>query len=313
MKSPLVSIVIPCYNGEDYVRQAIQSALDQTYKNTEVIVIDDGSTDRSLDVIRSFGNAILIKSGGRCGACSARNLGLELANGELIQFLDADDLLHPEKLTRQVPLAVTRTADVIYCKTEVQWIGRCQERTFVDSDDCKGKDPVLFALRAQIGTQAPIHWKSTLHLIGGFREHLPCAQEYDLHLRLACAGTTFQYLPELLVTERKLPGSISSNVLHLTQQRRRILWHAYTKLKKCGILNEERAKEFSCVVALDARKLFHLGDTRGGIRNLQVAKIMHPSGGIGRLFFSGSGRIASRLIGTANACRLAVYLERDSA
>jgi glycosyltransferase involved in cell wall biosynthesis len=305
--------VIPCYNHADYVGQAIQSALDQTYKNTEVIVIDDGSTDGSLDVIRSFGNAILFKSGGRCGACSARNLGLELANGELIQFLDADDLMHPEKLTRQVPLALTRSADVIYCKTEVQWVNRCQERTFFDSDDCKGKDPVLFALRAQIGTQAPIHWKSSLHSIGGFREHLPCGQEYDLHLRLACAGATFHHLPEVLVTERKLPGSISSNVVHLIQQRRRILWHAYGKLQKYEILNEERAKEFSCVVAFDARKLFYLGDTCGGIRNLQVAKIMHPSGGIGGLFFSRLGRIASRLIGTANACRLAVHLERDSA
>ena len=97
MNSPLTSVVIPCYNAEGYVGEAIESALNQTYRPVEVIVIDDGSTDGSLDVIRSFGDRIRYESGPNRGPSAARNRGVQLARGELIQFLDADDVLHPEK------------------------------------------------------------------------------------------------------------------------------------------------------------------------------------------------------------------------
>jgi len=79
---PLVSIIIPCYNAENWVRQSIQSALDQTWSPVEVIVIDDGSTDKSLEVIKSFGSKIIWETGPNRGANHARNRGLELAKGE---------------------------------------------------------------------------------------------------------------------------------------------------------------------------------------------------------------------------------------
>jgi glycosyltransferase involved in cell wall biosynthesis len=99
---PLVTIIIPCYNAELYVATAIQSALRQTYQNREVIVIDDGSTDNSLNVIRSFGNKIRSESGPNRGASSARNRGLALARGKYIQFLDADDFISPNKIELHV-------------------------------------------------------------------------------------------------------------------------------------------------------------------------------------------------------------------
>jgi len=96
--NPLVSVVIPCYNSQAYVGEAIRSALDQTHKNLEVIVIDDGSSDASLQVIKSFGQSVRWETGPNRGAPAARNRGAELARGEFIQFLDADDLLLPEKV-----------------------------------------------------------------------------------------------------------------------------------------------------------------------------------------------------------------------
>jgi glycosyltransferase involved in cell wall biosynthesis len=95
---PLVSIVIPCYNAERWVAGAIESALGQTYTNTEVIVVDDGSTDGSLEVIKQFDRKINWLRTSNRGPCAARNVGLRAARGEWIQFLDADDLLHPDKL-----------------------------------------------------------------------------------------------------------------------------------------------------------------------------------------------------------------------
>jgi len=91
--APIVSIIIPCFNAEKWVAQCIQSCLDQTYKNVEIIFVDDGSTDRSLEIIKSFGSAILCQSGPRKGACAARNQGLALSRGEFVKFLDADDVL----------------------------------------------------------------------------------------------------------------------------------------------------------------------------------------------------------------------------
>lgn len=81
MMQPLVSIIIPCYNAADYVGEAIESALAQTYSPTEVIVIDDGSTDGSLDLLRSFGDRIRWETGPNRGACTARTRGLALAMG----------------------------------------------------------------------------------------------------------------------------------------------------------------------------------------------------------------------------------------
>src|SRR5439155_25020344 len=98
MHSPLVSVIIPCYNAGRWVGDAIRSALNQTYTNVEIIVIDDGSTDDSLEVIRAFKDKVRWKTGVNHGPCAARNLGLGLAQGEWVQFLDADDLLHPQKI-----------------------------------------------------------------------------------------------------------------------------------------------------------------------------------------------------------------------
>lgn len=109
----LVSIIVPCYNKERYVAEAIQSAIDQTYPRCEIIVIDDGSTDGSLDIIRGFGDKIRWKSGPNRGGSAARNSGLELANGDWIQFLDADDTLGPSKVEAQIAELITSPNDSI--------------------------------------------------------------------------------------------------------------------------------------------------------------------------------------------------------
>tara|TARA_B100000315_G_scaffold258768_1_gene312067 strand:- start:2921 stop:3604 length:684 start_codon:yes stop_codon:yes gene_type:complete len=100
---PLVTCVVPCFNGEAFLAEALQSALEQTHRHMEVIVVDDGSVDASADVARQFSDAgvrLLQQSNG--GAASARNLGVENARGAYIAFLDADDLWLPDKVERQL-------------------------------------------------------------------------------------------------------------------------------------------------------------------------------------------------------------------
>lgn len=102
---PLVSIIIPAYNTGPYLEPTIRSALDQTWPHTEVIVVDDGSTDGSLDVARRFeGPRLRVVTQQNRGSCAARNAGVHAARGEYLQFLDHDDLLAPDKLAKQFEL-----------------------------------------------------------------------------------------------------------------------------------------------------------------------------------------------------------------
>lgn len=100
---PKVSILIPLYNSEKYIADTIQSALNQTYPNIEVIIVDDGSRDNSFSIAKQFeSKQVTVLSQKNKGASTARNKAFENCTGELIQYLDADDLLHPDKIKLQV-------------------------------------------------------------------------------------------------------------------------------------------------------------------------------------------------------------------
>src|SRR5262245_17177550 len=99
---PLISTVIPCHNGDRYLAEAIESVLGQTYRPIELIVIDDGSTDRSAEVAQGFRDALRYERQPHSGSGAARNRGVDLATGAFLAFLDADDLWPPDKLRRQM-------------------------------------------------------------------------------------------------------------------------------------------------------------------------------------------------------------------
>jgi glycosyltransferase involved in cell wall biosynthesis len=113
--NPSVTIAIPCFNAERWVTAAIDSALAQTWAECEVIVVDDGSTDRSRDVIGGFGSKVRLIQTNHAGGNRARNAALREARGEWVQFLDADDYLEPEKIARQFAESDGgKDADAIY-------------------------------------------------------------------------------------------------------------------------------------------------------------------------------------------------------
>ncbi|MEY3868090.1 MAG: hypothetical protein RLZZ338_1981 [Cyanobacteriota bacterium] len=110
----LVSIIIPCFNAEKWIRDAIESGLQQSYPLIEVIVIDDGSTDRSLEIIKSYQGKIIWETGPNRGGNYARNRGFSLSKGEYIQYLDADDYFAPHKIEKQVKYLEETKADIVY-------------------------------------------------------------------------------------------------------------------------------------------------------------------------------------------------------
>jgi glycosyltransferase involved in cell wall biosynthesis len=224
-KQQMVSIIIPCYNSELFVREAIESALAQTYRNIEVIVVDDGSTDGSLEVIKSFGKRIQWLTGPNRGACYARNKALEISKGEFIQFLDADDLIVQEKIEKQIPYLISNIADVVLCYGLIFGDGkslRPKKRVFKSPD---GLDPFVFACTQGFSTHGPLHKRDFLEKINGFNPIVKRGQETEMHLRLTCAGARLFLLKERLhvtrnsfdpnrITRSKLPENYFFTVLN---------------------------------------------------------------------------------------------------
>ena len=115
MKNPKVAILIPMYNAENYIIETIESALNQTHKNIEIIIVDDGSTDNSYKKVASLNNEkIHLVKNQKKGACSARNYAFELANSDYIQYLDADDLINQEKLENQLKILTKKEDSISY-------------------------------------------------------------------------------------------------------------------------------------------------------------------------------------------------------
>ncbi len=128
MDPALVSCIVPVYNGELYLREALDSILAQTYRPLEIIVADDGSTDGTPDVVASYGRQVRYAWQPNTGPGASRNLGLSMAQGDFFAFLDADDLWNPEKLAHQMARFQARP-ELEMCVTHIQnfWIPELHE------------------------------------------------------------------------------------------------------------------------------------------------------------------------------------------
>lgn len=181
--SPPVAIIIPCWNAEKWVARAIRSALDVGYPNLEVIVIDDGSTDGSLDVIRSLGNRIRWETGPNRGACAARNRGLALSSAEYVLFLDADDYLEAGSITNWI--AAAEGSDVVFGPCRHEPNGR--RITFPVTSN--GMDIMRLWLQNHTVAPCSVLWrKSFLFSLGGWDEAIWKNQDGELVIRAMIEG-----------------------------------------------------------------------------------------------------------------------------
>jgi len=186
---PRVSICIPCFNAERWIADAVRSALDQTWPEKEVIVVDDGSTDGSLAALAAFGEAVRVLRGAHRGGNAARNLAWQSAQGEWIQFLDADDYLLPGKIATQFDEA--QEGDVIFSPV---WFEKDGRRTLSPMDATQ--DIHALWLSWQLPQTGGCLWrKSALERIGGWNAATPCCQEYELYLRAVQAELRFSHAP----------------------------------------------------------------------------------------------------------------------
>jgi GT2 family glycosyltransferase len=207
---PLVSVVIPAFNAARWIRDAIESVVSQEWRDLEVIVVDDGSTDSTPEIVRSVGNNLILLRQHNRGVSLARNLGTEMASGRFVAYLDADDTWRSDKLTRQLA-ALRAEDDVGFCSTPFVLADETLRPLGVR--DLTIRDPQLGDLlfRNVIGTPSTVICDRELILsVGGFREELSQCADWDLWLRLR-RHTRFLCLAEPLATYRIHPNSMSSS------------------------------------------------------------------------------------------------------
>jgi glycosyltransferase involved in cell wall biosynthesis len=214
MPPPAVSVVIPAYNAAWCVRKAVDSVLAQDFRDVELIVVNDGSTDDTLAVLRSYGDAIRVVDQRNGGMSNARNAGIRAARGEFLAFLDSDDWWLPGKLGRQVELLRTRP-DLGFCSCAARvedmqgrllnlwecpaWEGPFVAHLFGSSADVPGSCSAVLARR------------DLVLQVGAFDETLRGAEDPDLWIRLA-AVSGYACLPEPGVVVLRRPGSVSRNL-----------------------------------------------------------------------------------------------------
>lgn len=184
--SEIISIIIPCYNAERWISEAIDSCLSQTYQNVEIIVVDDGSTDGSLAVIRSYGDKIKYLTGPNSGGSHARNRGIAIANGKYILFLDADDLIGPNTIKILIQCEQSWKGFLVTCdwfhaiQLNGQWEIKPSSHLPAEND----RDYIRYWLQ---GYYIPCHailWtRQLLEELGGWDESLSYNDDGDLVLR----------------------------------------------------------------------------------------------------------------------------------
>jgi glycosyltransferase involved in cell wall biosynthesis len=310
MGKPLVSICIPTRNTERWLGEAVDSALGQIWGACEVIVVDDGSTDGTAEILKSYGDKIVYRVTEPRGGNPARNLAASLARGEWIQFLDADDYLLPDKIERQFDETGTGSGlDLILSPELLQrW------------SDGKPLEPELKPvpqngdLFAQWlgwempGTQGGLWRADCLRRIGGWNEAMPCCQDYELYARALRQGVPTRWTSQ--------PGSVyriwseqtvcRRDPLQLIEYKTKLIDEMADFLRESGRWNEDYRQ-------IAGRTCFEMCRTFAQ-RDLAGAAVYHR-GRVKRGMLEVSGpsaplryRVAYRLLGFKASERLAGVL-----
>jgi glycosyltransferase involved in cell wall biosynthesis len=215
----MITVVIPVHNREHLITRAIESVISQTLAADEIIVVDDGSSDRTLEVVndltRSLSNLQVISLNENVGAARARNIGIERAKGDLIAFLDSDDMWYPEKLRKQVKeFEANKNVVAVFCglvanRPSTGYRSYHVPKRTINVDDLYHSNLLMTMSCAMID-------KKVLLDLGGFDESLPTCEDWDLFIRLAEIG-------EISVVQEALVEQLMHEGVRLSRDKERIV------------------------------------------------------------------------------------------
>ncbi len=237
---PKVSIIIPVFNGSNYVKEAIDSALNQTYKNIEVIVVNDGSNDKgkTRKICKKYGERIRYFEKENGGVSSALNYGIRKMKGEYFSWLSHDDRYYPYKIEKQINnLKKYPNNTILYSNYDVMDIDSYVFATSIfDHEELKEKKEYSLLLGKINGLSLLIP-KKLFYEISFFDENLKCTQDYDLWLKFIKSGYKFIHMKEVLVTTR-LHKNQTTNTSPLMKKEGNELW-----IKLVEFPTDKRKKE----------------------------------------------------------------------
>jgi glycosyltransferase involved in cell wall biosynthesis len=213
MEQPLVTVVIPAHNAEQFIAEAIESVLAQTYEAVETIVVDDGSTDRTAEIAAGYDGVSLLRQE-NLGAPAARNAGVAVGSGELLAFHDADDAMLPRRLQTQV--------EHLLSSPGVGCVLASQELVLepgVERPLWAGADPVFDRIGEEVKTKTPDIYIVTMVMsrelfdsVGGFDETMAPVEDVDIIFRLMERDVELAFLPDVLVRRRVHPGALTQDL-----------------------------------------------------------------------------------------------------
>ena len=220
MANPLISCIIPVYNGERYLREAIDSILGQSYRPFQVIVADDGSTDGTPAIAAAYGNRLMYLQQPNRGYAAAKNLGHSAAHGDFIAFLDADDVWHLEKLARQILAMEARPAmDLCFTRYENFWMPE-----LADEQRRYQGNPMSHAQSAwSISTL--VARSAAFERFGNFHDGVRWIENMTWFLRASGQGAVIEVLSEILMYRR-------FNAESFTRDRTRLVSNFFPILKE---------------------------------------------------------------------------------
>lgn len=202
--NPKVTIVIPVYNGSNYMKDAIDSALAQTYKNLEIIVVNDGSKDNTEEIALSYGDKIKYLKKENGGVSTALNLALENMTGEYFSWLSHDDYYYPDKIEKQIDfLKKQKNKDIVIYNNfrQMDAFGKDFKKDFILNHEELNKKPQYALLHGHINGITLLIPKKAFDEFGKFDESLRCTQDYDMWLRIG-RKYKFVHMEDILTKTR---------------------------------------------------------------------------------------------------------------
>ncbi|PZX11934.1 glycosyltransferase involved in cell wall biosynthesis [Breznakibacter xylanolyticus] len=264
----LISIIIPCHNVDDYIVECVVSAFNQTFKNIEVICIDNNSSDQTLaklEKLRTTYPFLVIDREFKPGASAARNKGLTLAKGGWIQFLDADDLLLPSKIEHQVSLIDDSFSFIV---------GACIYKSkYSENKFIPNKNANIWENLAKVhlgNTCCNLFSKKWLIEVSGWNEELKSSQEYDLMFRILKKNCRVRYDNEALTIINQVENSITrkpENIVNNIVRRAKLLNQILEFTKKSSI-SSSSIKEIEQAL-FDVVREMYLYDSNESIKMYQ--------------------------------------------
>lgn len=274
---PLVSVIVPNYNYERYLREAIDSALAQTYPHIEIIVVDDGSQDNSREILKSYGDKIRTFVQQNAGVSAARNNGVKNCSGKYVAFLDADDVWLPQKIEKQVEL-FEREKDLGLVHVGVEEFdanGNTLKKRLEGMSGDVSQEFLLFERPVVLGGGSGLMLpREVFDEVGGFDLNLQTSADWDLFYRVS-RNYKLGFVPEVLLRYRMHGSNMHGNI----ERMEREMLYGFEKAFRENLsdLQSIKRKAYGNLHKTLAGSYFHAGKYGNFLRQSVKSLCMNPS------------------------------------